>query len=284
MKTILIMKGLPGSGKSTYARELIDKNPWQWKRFNKDELRMMLDNGRWSKFNESMVLVVRDMWVEKALQDGCNVIIDDTNFEVRHEERMKEIAKKYKAKVEIKFIDTPIQECIDRDAKRPNPVWAEVIRKMYRQYIQKEEKFVTIPYNNSLQDAIIVDIDGTLAIKWDRSIYDLSLIHLDTINPAIKEIANWFFGSTIIMSGRDESCRRTTKKWLKDNNIIYDKLLMRPEWDTRNDTIIKKELYEANIKGKYNVVFTLDDRVRLVNMWREMWIYTLDCNQTREVF
>jgi len=51
---VLILKGLPASGKSTYAKELVAKG--NWKRINKDDLRAMLDCSKWSKANEKFVL------------------------------------------------------------------------------------------------------------------------------------------------------------------------------------------------------------------------------------
>lgn len=55
-------------------------------------------------------------------------------------------------------------------------------------------------------------------------------------------------------------------------------------WDTRCDTIVKREIYEEHIKDKYNVLFVIDDRVKVVDMWREQWLFVFDVNQTREIF
>lgn len=41
MPKLLVLKGLPASGKSTYAKELVNKG---WKRVNKDDLRAMIDD------------------------------------------------------------------------------------------------------------------------------------------------------------------------------------------------------------------------------------------------
>ena len=48
---LIMTKGLPASGKSTWAKQYLDDNPGT-KRVNKDDLRAMLDNGKWSKRNE----------------------------------------------------------------------------------------------------------------------------------------------------------------------------------------------------------------------------------------
>jgi hypothetical protein len=43
---------------------------------------------------------------------------------------------------------------------------------------------------------------------------------------------------------------------------------MRPANDFRKDSLIKKEIYENDIKGKYNVIMVYDDRNQVVDVWR----------------
>ena len=46
---------------------------------------------------------------------------------------------------------------------------------------------------------------------------------------------------------------------------------MRKTGDNRKDSIIKKEIYEKYLKPmNYHVLFILDDRNQVVEMWREM--------------
>ena len=61
MKKVIMMRGLPGSGKSTYAKSLLAETPNAYKRINRDELRAMFDNSHWSKGNEKYVKQVRDL-------------------------------------------------------------------------------------------------------------------------------------------------------------------------------------------------------------------------------
>jgi hypothetical protein len=72
----------------------------------------------------------------------------------------------------------------------------------------------------------------------------------------------------IIVSGRDDTFKDITLKWLTDNGVFVNEIHMRQAGDKREDSIIKQELFEAHIKDKYNVVFVLDDRNRVVDMWR----------------
>lgn len=47
-------------------------------------------------------------------------------------------------------------------------------------------------------------------------------------------------------------------------------LYMRPTGDERRDDVVKKEIYERDIAGKYNVLFCMDDRQRCVDLWRSL--------------
>ncbi len=130
----------------------------------------------------------------------------------------------------------------------------------------------------SLPKAIICDIDGTLAHMVTRGPYDTSRYHEDDIDPIIREIVeryrqDGFF--IIICSGRDDTYREVTAKWLAKHGVIYDGLLMRPADDKRNDAIIKREIYDGHIKDRYDIHFVLDDRDRVIAMWRDLGLKVL---------
>jgi len=273
-----MLKGLPASGKSTYAKELVSQG---WKRINKDDLREMIDNGNWSKSNEKKIIDTRNQICHSFLIDGLNVVVDDTNFHQSHEQDLKQIAEMHNAEFEIKFIDTPVDECIKRDKVRQKSVGKEVIMKMYRTYIKQIPEI--IPKDISLNNAIIVDIDGTLAHMKNRSPYDYTKVDTDVIDETIRDIISLYKQKEnlkiIICSGRKSEARELTEKWLKDNNVEYDELFMRESEDNRKDCIVKQEIYENNIKGKYNVLFVLDDRDQVVNMWREQGLKCLQVNE-----
>jgi len=50
---------------------------------------------------------------------------------------------------------------------------------------------------------------------------------------------------------------------------------MRSQGDTRPDEIVKREIYEEHIKPLYNVDFVLDDRNKVVKMWRSLGLKVL---------
>lgn len=279
-----MLKGLPASGKTTWAKEFILSQPANsWKRVNKDELRQMLDIGRWSKGNEEMVKSIRDNVVAEALRMGCHVIVDDTNLDPKHERRLRELAKEFGAGFEVITFNSPLEKCLERDAARPNPVGEKVIRDMWNRYLAPEEARGTSLHwdlDPELPSAVICDLDGTLADIGSRSPYDASTCSLDRVNDPVHYVLSALGRdnkklSLIFMSGREEKYRAETLAWLTANTaLLLDSykmvyLFMRPTGDNRKDSIIKKELFEQHVAGKFNTLLVLDDRDQVVEMWRK---------------
>lgn len=288
MKKIILTKGLPASGKDTWARELVLRNPGQYKRINKDMLREMLDGGKWSKNNEKFIIKMRNFMTEEALKDGKSVIISDTNFHSSHENTMKKIAANHNAHVKIEsFLDVPLETCLERDLKRANSVGKDIIMGMYKQFIKKEAKIKPLNpmiFDKSLPYCVIFDLDGTLAHIHDRSPYDGKSCGSDLVNNSIVKLLNKYyydeqeFLEVVILSGRNGESKPETEKWLADNKIYHHQLHMRKPGDSRKDSIIKKEIFDEHIKDKYNVLFVVDDRQQMVDTWRSMGLTCLQCN------
>lgn len=267
MPRILMLKGLPASGKSTYARELVKTG--EYVRVNKDELRDMLHDGKWSKGNEKQVLYMRDIIVSHTLGLGKNIVVDDTNLAPKHEQALRMLAQQHGAEFKVKFFEITVEEAIERDLKRLWTVGEKVIRQMYNQYLRPEVKqYVPDP---ELPEAVICDIDGTLAHMNGRSPYDWSRVGEDTVDENVAYLLHLLGKSNIkviLVSGRDGVCANETTEWLKKHDIHYDHLFMRAESDNRDDRIVKREIFLRNIKPYFGVQFVLDDRDKVVDMWR----------------
>lgn len=290
---VIMTIGLPASGKSTWAQEYVAKHP-NSKRVNKDDLRAMMDRS-WSKENEAFTLKVRDFIVEQALSEDKTIVVDDTGFAIKHEYRLREIARDHDAEFEIKdFSDVPIETCIERDKNREASVGEDVIRKMHDQYYMGnylKPRHVEIPpvYKyvppEGKPDAILVDIDGTLAEMHKgetgrRYPFDWKRVGEDDVHEVIADLVRIYEAEgvkIIIMSGRDSVCRKETEDWLETNDIPYDELFMRSLNDSRRDNIVKRELFEDYIKDNYNVLFVVDDRDQVVREWRRMGLRVLQC-------
>jgi len=276
MKTIYILKGLPASGKSTWARDKLNESPGTYKRVNKDDLRAMLDDSHWSRHNEKFVLRLRDHIITEALRDGKHVIVDDTNLHPKHEARIEQIAHEYRKEageeiaVEVIAFNTDVEECIRRDLLRPRSVGEKVIRSMHGQFLAK-------PLEPLEQDAakpwaIIVDIDGTLALHNGRDPYDASTCEQDRLyEPVARAVCHLASRYEIVLvSGRSDEYRPQTTRWLDKHDVPYKALFMRAAGDNRKDVIIKREIFEHAIEPTWYVDFVLDDRNQTVDGWREI--------------
>ena len=288
---IILTRGLPGSGKSTWANEFVAKSNGKAKRVNKDDLRAMIDAGIWSRTNEQLILDARDALVDMWLfSEVETIIVDDTNFEPKHFERMKKIADNQRLKHECKylttdisveykdFLDVSLDECIHRDSLRAKPVGTKVIRDMHARYILPTIK--DAPPINKKGNTIIVDIDGTLAHRCDRQWFEYSKVHHDHLDVAVYGIVESFANKgykILIVSGREGTaeCKALTTAWLETHKVPYVELYMRKENDYRRDSIVKKEIYDTFIKDKYDVEFVLDDRKSVCDMWREIGLKCL---------
>lgn len=277
--TLYFLRGIPASGKSTWAIQEVKESNGKTIRVNKDDIRAMCHGSIHTKGNEKETIQIQDSIVLLALQSGKNVIVDNTHLNPVHEGHFKGIAKAHGAT--FKLIDFPcsLEEAIKRDAARERSVGEAVVTRMYYEY--QKLSSVKVEYNPSLPDCYIFDIDGTLALMQDRSPYDWKRVGEDLPNMPVVNIARRLETdyAIILMSGRDAVCREETRKWLKLHNIPYNSLYMRPEGNTEKDTVVKKRLYEENIKDIFNVLTIFDDRDCVVAQWRQLG---LPCFQVAE--
>jgi predicted kinase len=278
MIKLIVLKGLPASGKSTYAKQLLAEKQGMYKRVNRDLLRDMLDDRKWSKNNEKGVVSAERALVGLFISNGFSVIVDDTNLSEKTSDMWDDIASELGVKFEVvDFTNVPIDECIKRDQKRANYVGEKVIRRMAREHLTKQK----IEQDQNLPHAVIFDIDGTLAITDHRSPYDTKLCELDLINEPVRLVLRHFDVSgvsIILVSGRSDEFREHTQRWLVKYEIYPYELFMRKSGDTRRDNIIKEEIYTNHIKDKYYVDFVMDDRDRVVDVWRRLGLSCFQVN------
>jgi hypothetical protein len=158
---------------------------------------------------------------------------------------------------------------------------------MYNRYVRPTEYVDQSPaqQDESLPHAVICDLDGTLALMGDRSPYDCKKCGDDKRNDAIDNLlyhyrqgltdSGNYWPAIFFFSGRSAECKEETEKWLKKhgyklNDDDHDTfLVMRKEHDNRKDAVVKLEMYNEHIRGKYYVDFVLDDRDQVVEMWRK---------------
>lgn len=289
---LIITKGLPASGKSSWADEYIKENP-NFVKIEKDQIRKnggLFKDGRYvhKRGDESIVLKERDRLVREAFKQGKSVISSDTNLVQKHITQLTNIAKQNKAKVEIKsFLDVPIKDLIERDKNREGSVGEQVIRRMFHTQVKKMPTF--LKYDPNLPWVIVSDLDGTLTKgPKDRSPYEWHKVGQDDINlglakvldgiSVINRVGPQYKVPIFIFSGRNAVCRPETEEWLERHDIEYDLLAMRPQFledgvteNNLSDETIKANMIEEHIIGKYNILMWFDDRVRVSNMLRDVY-------------
>jgi len=141
---LIITKGLPGSGKTTWATAyVLALAGGSAARVNRDSLRQMLHAGRLKgRKTESVVVLIQLEMVETLLAQKLTEIVDDTNLNPSTEARLRELATRLGAPVTVEdFTGVPVEECITRDLKREHSVGARVIRRMHRQYLAQPVRY-----------------------------------------------------------------------------------------------------------------------------------------------
>jgi predicted kinase len=278
MKTVILTKGLPGSGKTSWAKNKILKNPNSYKRVNKDDLRAMMDASKWSKDAEKFVLKVRDFIIQAALEEGKHVIVDDTNLHPKHKQHIRELVKDKAFVVDMDLTEVPLDVCIKRDLERPKSVGEKVIKDMHKRFLTPNNE---IFQDEKLPSAIICDLDGTLALIGHRDPYDASSCEKDELNKVVFQLIRDYDGWIFFLSGRSDKYEQETKRWL-DKHVPSEilscrgaTLVMRKEGDLRKDSIVKREMFEKRIADKFFIEYVLDDRNQVVELWRSMGLTCL---------
>lgn len=294
MSRLILTRGIPASGKSTWAKAWAAGSPTVRLRVNRDNLRHTLGvtSGVGTSDQENEVSYWEKQMTLRAINQGKDVVIDATNLNSKFVKDWIKFAHKNGAGIEFKDFPIDRRAAVARDKirelKGERFVGYVVIDSFLSRYhidpitgelpkapsVELSAPVVLEPYvgNPQLPHAILCDLDGTLANIDHRSPYDETKYHLDGFNYDINRILDYYsYGSgcaVILMSGRKESAREATEKWLEIHGVIYDALYMRATDDNRNDAIVKNELFEKHVSGGFNVDFILDDRERVVEMWR----------------
>lgn len=290
----IITVGIPASGKSTFASNLIEFDD-SYIEVNRDWTRHNIvcpgtnnSTYKFTKERERQVTAECDNLIMFAAEHGRNLIISNTNLNVHHRESLIDLLDSLDYDVEVKLFPISYEEAVKRDNAREHGVGHNIIYKMWLQYVKQFElpKGYTLG-NTHLPKAIICDIDGTLAhMNGKRSPYDWVDVGEDSCDPIVKGIVNRFYnGGTdiIIVSGRSDICQNETVKWLHENCVEYTHLFMREDGDNRKDTEVKKEIYFEEIYDKFNVVRVLDDRPCVVRLWNSLGLNVISfADQNKE--
>ena len=137
-------------------------------------------------------------------------------------------------------------------------------------------------------EIVIFDIDGTLADVSERihhvkkkpknwNAFFQGMAQDRAIHSMVR-LCNILYASgiqIILCSGRSEEHREQTVEWLAKQGVNYHDLLLRKNNDRRSDIDVKRELL-ANL-DKSKILFVVEDRSRVVEMWRSEGLVCLQC-------
>ena len=321
-RKIILTRGIQGSGKSTWAREWVAQAPDRRIRFNNDDIRRM-GGVYWPKDSkaldrrESLLKTVKDEFLAAAMKKGYDIVIDNMNLNPKEfeyingfvegkniitkyvEDNISTAAPVYSYTVEFKdFFDITVEECIRRDSMRPDPIGEKIIRqtwKKYRNFIltelnKRQAELINNkePLKAGLPDAIIVDLDATVAFNTTgRPFYGEGCaegIKNDVVCERMRHLLTLLaendYINIIFVTGREGTPEiiSATHDWLLKNHFRYDKVYFREIGDYCRGDICKEKIYNENIKGQYNVIAVFEDSQKCVDMYRRNGLLVLQPN------
>ena len=296
-KKLYLYRGIQGSGKTTAARKFVAEDPEHRIRINNDDIRNML-GPYWITDREPLVSDIKLRMAEEAMNRGYDIVVDNMNLNPKEVNFWKNVVGTqngdpdgYKYEIEFKDFFIPLEECIRRDAMRPNPIGEKVIRdtwKRYKHFIQttEVEKYV----NNLVKPTpekpwcVVVDMDSTLCFNttkrpWYGNGAAEGMIN-DIPNNGVCDVVFTLQNNfpIILATGRDTSQEEVTKQWLLDHEINVSEFYFRTEGDYRKGVEVKREQIE-DIMKKYNILAIFEDCEPIVQMYRDMGLTVLQPNK-----
>lgn len=297
MVEIILVKGMQASGKTSWAKEYCKENP-RYKRISRDDFRHMIgDYNDFSKERENVITSLIEQAIFLLLEQNYNLIIDEMHLNIEQTQKqtnyIKDVSEQLHIQCQITIKEFPVTlgEAIQRDANRDFPIGSNVLKRTWDKYEVELKQMIErtkpkhLEHNSSLPKCIICDIDGTLALSPNRKIFDESLVYTDYLVKPVKLILDGFNqlrgpeDKLFVFSGRTDSSLDVTTEWLKNNGVNFDFLIMRKTGDYRCDTIVKREMFEEHVKSKYEVLYVVDDRPKVLEMWTQLGLFTLNVNQ-----
>ena len=298
--TAIITIGCPGSGKSTFAKQLSSSH----KQIERDLIRVQLAGSKkafYTKFDrkvgEAAVSSIIRNDLLQCVENKQNVIISDTNINKQLRHRLYQDLFDMGFKVRVIVFDWNYEELVGRNDGRTqdDQVPQSVLERMYgefskqRELIAQEARVLNFRLHEykGQPKTVIFDIDGTVASHVGiRSPYDLEKVLLDNPRSNIIDLVdNYALTCNIVyFSGRDRSCHADTVEWIRKFTLTeFNELRMRPKGDKRPDWIVKGEMMIEAISSNNNFYpwMVFDDRQQVVNIWDNMGIEVIQVQQGR---
>jgi predicted kinase len=289
MTKLIVLQGTPCSGKTTWRNEYMSKHtPDTTVVVCRDEIRLELNNGKYSMDNEKEVSRYETSRIIEGINLNKDVIIDATNLNPKTIKKWEDLAKEYNCEIEYVKFYIPYAEAMKRSKKRKEEgglyISKKVMMDFYRRYFPdnlREEftdKRIIRKYQPELPSCVICDLDGTLALHCGRDPFEWDKIPSDKIDERLRLTLLKLLqaGSEIIfVTGRNAEAREATIKWLNEHlGTLNYKLYTREPNEFIPGEEYKKRIYQEYIENKYNVTCVFEDSDRCVEMWRSLGLLT----------
>lgn len=128
-KTLIMLVGLPRSGKSTYRKKLVEQ--FKYLTVCPDTLRLLIHGEAFKAEYEKQVWQTAELMVKAAFEDGQDVVILDATS-ITKKDRNKWKSDKWRR--DIRYIDTPMDVCLSRIEPGKNEYLKEVIERMNKNF------------------------------------------------------------------------------------------------------------------------------------------------------
>lgn len=124
---LIVMMGLPGSGKSTYAQHLQERG---WTRLCPDDIRMCLHNESFHAPAEPFVWATAELAARSLLLSGHRVVIDACNVSAKRRAQWLSVAGAFGLEAEMVVMDTPRDRCKQLNEGRTPEIPDSVVDRM----------------------------------------------------------------------------------------------------------------------------------------------------------
>ncbi|PVZ14153.1 AAA family ATPase [Actinomycetospora cinnamomea] len=296
MPTLHLTRGLPASGKSTWARALVaSRRPGSILRVNRDDLRRSMADPAYSTpvdAVERRISAAEWQLVRSTLLAGVDVVVDATNLRAAVARRWLALAEACGACWHVEDVVADLEECIRRDAARNGPehVGEDTLRDLHARYLDpvtgrpaplapppRLSSAGGAPYRPvpGTPSAVLVVVEGVLA-QADPPDPD----HPEDVPvaAAVEVLAALAAAGhrVVALSARPEEERAAVTSWLARRvPVPVDTVLLRPPGRRRGEDAVALGLFDAHVRDRYTVVAVVEGRPRRAARWRGLGLTVL---------
>ena len=139
MNKIILTQGIQGSGKTTWAKAWVAEDPEHRIRINNDDITSMWGQPFGTPGLYERLKTARIFMISMAVNSQLDIVIDNMNLSKYSLQEIQDVIEECSNyTIEFKdFTNVPLEVCIERDAKRENPIGERVIRYTYNKYLNK---------------------------------------------------------------------------------------------------------------------------------------------------